>query len=129
MLLEDLENELIQNILTTLGTLDSAINSMEGIIAFLKIIKLSPKTYRTLLCKSESKSFQEKLIELVVKAVKSSAPIDLEPQKKDYLFTFIMYGSLNVITEWIDNDFNMPENELAELIFISCNNIVISTSI
>lgn len=127
MLLEDLENELIQNIMTTLGTLDSVINSMDGIIAFLKIIKSNPKTYRTLLCKNESKSFQEKLIEIVEKTVQSNTPIDLDPQKKDYLFTFIMYGSLNVITEWINHDYDIAENELAELIFTSCNNIAIST--
>ena len=123
MLLEDLENELIQNLLTTLGTLDSVINSMDGIIAFLRIIKSNPKTYKTLLCKSESKSFQEKLISVVAEAVKARSPFNIDPQREDYIFTFIMFGSLNVITEWINNDFDMEEKELAELIFTSCNNI------
>ncbi|WP_442855897.1 TetR-like C-terminal domain-containing protein [Butyrivibrio sp. AC2005] len=44
-------------------------------------------------------------------------------QIQSYVFTFVMHGSLNVLRVWIQNGFETPTNEMAELIYTLCNNI------
>ncbi len=57
------------------------------------------------------------------KYVQESAPeIDEIPTAR-YVYTFIMYGSLNVIKTWIENGFDADIHALAEVIYHSCNNI------
>ena len=55
--------------------------------------------------------------------VRLSLPEIIDPQKTDYVFTFVMHGSLNVLRVWIQNGFETPTHEMAELIYTLCNNI------
>ena len=39
-----------------------------------------------------------------------------------------MHGCLNIIVDWINNDFNLKPHKLAEIIYHICNIIVTSVS-
>ena len=44
--------------------------------------------------------------------------------EEQYIYSFIMHGCLNRIVDWINNDFNIKSDKLAEIIYHVCNNAV-----
>lgn len=122
-LLKDIENEVLTNSFENLSNLEGTINTLESIENFLSYVKQNKETFGVLLCQSETEDFQNSIIDNVAAYVKQSVPEVTENSNENYLFTFIMHGSLNVIRTWIKNDFDLPVSALAELIFKSCNNI------
>lgn len=122
-LLRDIENEALENSFEALNNLEGSVNTIESIESFLSYVKENKETFGVLLCQSETEDFQNSIINNIADYVKESVPEVKENSNESYLFTFIMHGSLNVIRTWIKNDFDLPVNVLAELIFKSCNNI------
>ena len=122
-LLEDIEKEVLEKTFENLRKIDSPMNTMESIEAFLNYVKEHRTTFGVLLCQPENELFQQSIISNVQKYVQKSAPeIDEIPTAR-YVYTFIMYGSLNVIKVWIDKNFDADIHDLAEVLYHSCNNI------
>jgi AcrR family transcriptional regulator len=122
-LLKDIEKEVLEKTFENLRKIDSPMNTMESIEAFLSYVKEHRTTFGILLCQPENELFQQSIISSVQKYVQESAPeIDEIPTAR-YVYTFIMYGSLNVIKTWIENGFDADIHALAEVIYHSCNNI------
>ena len=122
-LLEDIEKEVLEKTFENLRKMDSPINTIESIEAFLNYIKENRTTFGILLCQPENELFQQSIINSVQKYVQESAPELNDKPASDYLYTFIMYGSLNVIKAWIQNDFDTDTKDISNLLFRSCNNI------
>ena len=122
-LLEDIEKEVLEKTFENLRKIDSPMNTIESIKAFLNYVKEHRTTFGVLLCQPENELFQQSIISNVQKYVQESAlEIDEIPTAR-YVYTFIMYGSLNVIKIWIHNNFDADTHDLAEVIYHSCNNI------
>ena len=122
-LLEDIEKEVLEKTFENLRKIDSPMNTMESIEAFLNYVKEHKTTFGILLCQQENEVFQQSIIASVQKYVQDSAPEIDEVPTASYIYTFIMYGSLNVIKTWIEKDFDVDIHNLAEVIYHSCNNI------
>ncbi|MDD6193430.1 MAG: TetR-like C-terminal domain-containing protein [Lachnospiraceae bacterium] len=123
-LLEDIENEVLEKTFENLADMDTELNSLDSIDFFLKYVKENKTTFGILLCQSENKAFQQGIMNSVQKHVQSIIPAYYENDKEQYIYTFIMYGSLSMIVDWINSDFNIPSRELAKLIYHSCNNVM-----
>lgn len=122
-LLSDVENEVMENTLKALENLSGSFNTNESIEAFLEYVKENKETFGILLCQTDSEDFQKTIIETIANNVKAAVPEILDNKNADYLFTFVMYGSLNVLRVWIQSGFDTPTRDLAELIYQSCNNV------
>lgn len=122
-LLEDIENEVLEKTFENLKNIDSPMNTLESIEAFLNYVKKHRTTFGILLCQPENKHFQESIIQSVQSYVQASIPEIKDSDHADYVFTFIMHGSLNAIKVWIENKFDIDESELAQVIYNSCKNI------
>lgn len=123
-LLADIEKDVLENTEKALGNFDGSLNTREGIAVFLEYLKENKETFGVLLCQQDSEDFQKTIIKHIEKNVKASVPEMLDYKNADYAFTFVMYGSFNVLKAWIQRDFDTPVNELSELIYTLCNNIV-----
>ena len=123
-LLADIEKDVLENTEKALGNFDGSLNTKEGIAVFLEYLKKNKETFGVLLCQQDSEDFQKTIIKHIEKNVKASVPEMLDYKNADYAFTFVMYGSFNVLKAWIQRDFDTPVNELSELIYTLCNNIV-----
>ena len=76
-----------------------------------------------MLCQPETEDFQKRIIDQIENNVKKSVPEILDNSYAEYLFSFVMYGTLHVLRRWIGNNYDTPTKELAELIYHSCNNV------
>lgn len=43
---------------------------------------------------------------------------------RNNIYSFMMHGCLNIIVNWINNDFNIHSHKLAEIIYHVCNVIL-----
>ena len=121
-LLSDVENEVMDNTVKALENLSGSLNTLESIEAFLDYVKSNKETFGILLCQPETEGFQKSIIEKIANNVKASVPEIVDNKNADYLFTFIMYGSLNVLRAWIQRDFDTPIKDIANVIYYACNN-------
>ena len=127
-LLEDIEKEVLDKTFENLKNIDSPMNTLESIEAFLNYVKEHKTTFGILLCQPENELFQQSIISNVQKYVQQIAPeIDKNPAS-GYIYTFIMYGSLSVIKTWIQNNFDEDVKDLSNLIFHACQNASSLTS-
>ena len=122
-LLSDVENEIMENTLKALEDLSGSLNTTESIEVFLEYVKENKETFGILLCQQETEDFQKSLIEKITDNIKTAIPGILENNNADYLFTFVMYGSLNVLRVWIQSGFDTPIKDLAAFIYFTCNNV------
>ncbi|MBO6128567.1 MAG: TetR/AcrR family transcriptional regulator C-terminal domain-containing protein [Pseudobutyrivibrio sp.] len=122
-LLKDIEKETLTNSFETLNNLQGSDNTIESIENFLNYIKQNKETFGVLLCQAETEDFQITIINNIADYVKQAIPETFDHPNENYLYIFIMHGSLNVIRSWIKNDFDLPIAKLAELLFSLCNNI------
>ena len=122
-LLEDIEKEVLEKTFENLSKIDNPINTLESIEAFLNYIKEHKTTFGILLCQPENELFQKSIISSVQKHVQESAPEIDDTPLSNYLYTFVMYGSLSIIKAWIENGFAEDSHDIANLLYFSCNNI------
>ncbi len=122
-LLADIEKEILKNTEKSLGTLDGAFNTTEGIQTFLEYVKNNKETFGIMLCQPETEDFRKRIIDQIENNVKKSVPEILDNSYAEYLFSFVMYGTLHVLRRWISNNYDTPTEDLAELIYHSCNNV------
>ncbi len=123
-LLADVEQDVLENTEKTLGTFNGSLNTKEGIAAFLEYIKENKETFGVLLCQQDSEDFQKTIINKVENNVRAYVPDMLIHPNANYAFTFVMYGTFNILKVWISNNFDTPVNELSELIYSLCNNVI-----
>lgn len=123
-LLEDIENEVLEKTFENLAQVNSEPNAIDSIEFFLNYVKENKMTFGILLCQSENKSFQQRIIDNVQTNIQSFLPTFFEDNKEKYAYSFIMNGCLCILTDWINNDFDLSSRELAELMFHCCNNVM-----
>jgi len=118
-LLNDIENEIISKTKEQLINIDSntTSNTLIYIKVFLDYIHDNNNLFRTLLCKQDNLSFRATLINVAMEHIKENIPFECPTEYKNYIFCFLMYGSIHMVIEWIEADFNLSSDKLAELLF------------
>lgn len=123
-LLEDIEKEVLEKTFENLKMLDTKSNSISSIEIFLNYIKDNKATFGILLCQMETHAFQQGIMNSVQSYIQSILPGLSDKREEQYTYSFIMHGCLNVIVDWINNNFDIEVHKLAEIIYHLCNNIV-----
>ena len=123
-LLEDIEKEVLEKTFEYLKSLDTGANSIASIEVLLNYIKDNKATFGILFCQRESYDFQKSIIQSVQAYLRPTLPGLPDALKEKYIYSFIMHGSHSIIVDWINNDFDVDSQKLAELIYHICNTIV-----
>ena len=91
---------------------------------FLNYIKDNKTTFGILLCQMETHAFQQGIMNSVQSYIQSIIPGLSDKCEEQYIYSFMMHGCLNIIVNWINNDFNIHSHKLAEIIYHVCNVIL-----
>lgn len=118
-LLKDIEDEIILKTKEQLIHIESntTVNTLMYIKVFLDYIHENSTLFQTLLCKQDNISFQITLMDVAMGQIKESISFDCPIEYKNYIFCFLMYGSIHMVIEWIESDFNLSSEKLAQLLF------------
>ena len=118
-----IEDELIDNTINYIS--DISINLLHTplalIEAFLDYIRNNDEIFRLLLIENLNPYFKEKFIRFCLKELVTSIDYTTDPNYTDYVFGFVVHGSLAILTRWIAHNYNLEKKELASLLFSLCN--------
>ena len=122
-LLRDIEEEVQRKALEYLEGIKPSAEATDMIIQFLQYIQAHADLFRILLCDISCESFRSRFIENTLEKLRVNIPVHGSADEYHYIMCFIMQGSLHVIIEWVENDFNTPTEIIASLLFRLCNKI------
>ena len=123
-LLADIEKEVLKNTFENLKLLDTESNSISSIEIFLNYIKDNKTTFGILLCQMDTHSFRQGIMNSVQSYIQSIIPGLSDKSKEQYIYSFIMHGCLNIIVDWINNNFDINAHKLAETMYHICDKIL-----
>lgn len=114
-----IEDELIDNVINYID--DISVNLIHApltlIEVFLDFFQQNDEIFRLLLIENPSPYFKEKFIRFCLKKLVSSIDYTANSQYKDYIFSFVVNGSLSILMRWIAHNYDLGKKELATLLF------------
>ena len=125
-LLKDIEDEVLTRTFETLEGIDYSLDTIEYVEKFLNYVRSNKETFGVLLCQPGTEDFQNSIVSLVSQRVEASMPAVVNPKITRYYLSFVMHGTLNMIREWIKNDFDIETGELSSFIYKSCQGVTLA---
>ncbi|CAM3989555.1 TetR/AcrR family transcriptional regulator [Saccharibacillus endophyticus] len=117
-LLEELEQEIIGKTKEYLSKIEADNDSIAYIRAFLDHIQKNGDLYTLMLLRSdELSSFPKRLINEVLNNIDNDLRLNVPEQLKDYIYAYLVNGSLSIMQEWIRREFTVSSSEIANLIY------------
>lgn len=116
-LLKEIEDELLFNATEHLKNIDSNFDNVHYLKELLYYMKSNSDIFDTLLCRQENMSFQTKLIDISNKNLKLNLNLKCEEKIADYIYRYVIFGCLSLITKWFEAGFDVSTDELADMIF------------
>lgn len=122
-LLSDVENEVYQKTLEYLQNVRPTADAPGMIDLFLQYIQGNASLFRILFFDAGSEGFRSRFIQNMLGSLRVNIPLSCSAEEEPYILCFLMQGSVHMIMEWINRDFDMDSKQLAVLIFQSCNRV------
>lgn len=125
-LLVELENEVLDNAKSFLGKVDSNEDTLPYLITFLDYIKNNSTIFETLLRPQENLSFQTKFMKDILAHLNAAVMLNCPSDIAEYVYNYVIMGSLSVIQHWIQCDYNRKSSEIATLIYQLSNTAIMN---
>lgn len=89
----------------------------EFIASFLRYIRENDHTFRVLLVTAADPAFKNRFVQLSFLQLFQYLQIETAPEKQQYIYSYLLNGSLGVITQWIRSDYAIPVSGTVDLLF------------
>ncbi|MGI6315962.1 MAG: TetR/AcrR family transcriptional regulator [Christensenellales bacterium] len=116
-LLGEMEEEAIGETRLRLQNVGPDVGTKQHICAFLQYIRENGTLFRVLLCQKDRDSFRNRFVKESLLFVKPGIVFTLEEPQRKYVYAFLLHGSLSVICTWVESGFDLPPEQVAEMIF------------
>lgn len=118
-LLDELESELLASTeehLQKIGA-ENDLGAHRYILSFLKYVKDNDKPFRTLLIDSYDPEFRTKFMQQSIIQFIENLDITLSSYMEQYVYSYILNGSMGILLQWIRSDYTAREEDICELLF------------
>lgn len=127
-ILMSLEDEAIEQISAYLRSIgaqeESSPDVQKYLLSFLQYIRKNDETFRCLLVENSDPHFRRKLFDLSLELI----PVDFSlPMESDQLRTvcrFMISGSIELLTEWIREDYKISDQQMGLLLNRLCEGAI-----
>lgn len=121
--LNDVEREVRKKTAEYMEKISPAAEAVELIEAFLSYVQKNDAIFRTLLLQGGGDGFELAFINYTLRVLKPNLPNYGDPARERYVLTFLMYGSVHIIIDWIESNYDLTAREIAKLIFDLCDSV------
>ena len=121
--LDDIEKEVIGQTAEYMKNVSPAADTVELIETFLLYVQKNETLFRILLAGDSNEDFQLEFIRHTLDTIHERLPVYGDSLSERYVLTFLMYGSIHIIIEWLESDFDISAREAAKLIYALCDSI------
>ena len=87
------------------------------ITEFVRYIRRNDLEFRTLLAESADADFKSRFMQISANELIRSFDITLRPAQEQYVYSYILNGSMSVIIQWIRSGYEIDEESLVGLLF------------
>ncbi|MCR5004393.1 MAG: TetR family transcriptional regulator C-terminal domain-containing protein [Clostridiales bacterium] len=116
-LLRDVEQEVLHQTVEHMQHIHTDRRTTKLVSAFLEYVQKNDLTFRTLLCRDESEGFRRRFVETLMRMIGSELPMYGDDVRTQYVLSFLMYGSLYVIIQWVESGYKESVEQIAKLLF------------
>ena len=121
--LNDIKKEIEKRTDDYMENVSPSAETVDYIEAFLSYIQKNALLFRTILCNEDAESFRMEFIQHTLDKVRGNLPHTGNPLQEKYMLTFLMQGSVHILIEWINSDFDITSRQAAGLIFSLCDSV------
>ena len=122
--LSEIEAELVNRTMEYMKDVSRDAATIDFIEAFLKYVRENSTLFRLLFCSGgEHEKQMLSYMQSVLVQLRPNLPEYGSKKQEKYVLNFLMYGSFHVLLTWIEQNFDLPEKEVAELIYTMCDSI------
>ena len=119
-LLRDIEKEVMEQTKAAMQDIHTDRNTAGLIKVFLAYVKNNDRIFRLLLCREDSEHFRREFVTELRSVMTPNLPEYGTARQTEYVLSFLMYGSLYVIIEWIRSGYTESPEEIAALLYRLC---------
>lgn len=117
---DDVIGRLLEN-MKILGAMPAADSSaMDFVCGFLQYVHSERELFELLLLKNSDPHFRRKLVSCSDDILRNFFNLDLPEGSSDFLYTYIIQGSISVIEDWMKTGYASDEKELSRVLFSLC---------
>ena len=89
----------------------------EFISSFLRYIRENDRVFRVLLVTAADPAFKSRFMQLSLLNLFRHMQLTMDNEKQQYVYSYLLNGSLGILTQWIRSDYAAPVTELVDLLF------------
>ena len=89
----------------------------EFLASFLRYVRDNDATFRVLLVTAADPSFKSRFVQLSFLQLFEHLQIALAPERQQYILSYLLNGSLGLITQWIRSDYAAAVKDVVDLLF------------
>lgn len=123
-ILMELEDETIESVrgaIAEVAAMDEPSPDVsDSLTRFLQYIRRNEELFRTFLVENSDPHFRKKFLNVAREIAEAAFRVEIEPEKKESVYLYIVSGCLEVLTDWIRSGFALPERALSEVLFGLC---------
>lgn len=123
-ILMELENETIEWVAESLGPIGAQEKAQPDaqsyLLTFLNNVRRNDELLRTLLVENSDPHFRRKLQAVAMKMAESAFKVELDPEIRTATYLFIVSGSIELLVDWIRNNYAVSERAMCSLLFSLC---------
>lgn len=121
MELEDETMESVRGAIAEVAAMDEPSSDVsDSLTRFLQYIRRNEEMFRTFLVDNSDPHFRKKFLNVAREIAEAAFRVEIEPEKKESVYLYIVSGCLEVLTEWIRSGFVIPERTLSKVLFGLC---------
>ena len=116
-LLNEIIERIEEDMAKCIATPDDESDGQHRLEKYLEYVKANARIYKTLMKSDDDVGARTKIIRDILRDIKDALPVLGKPLENRYIYRFIIDGSISMILNWIDNNFDLSIEALAGLIF------------
>ncbi len=116
-LLKDIERDVLEKTAEYMKNIHTDRRTVRLVTSFLEYVRKNDLTFRTLLCRDDSEHFRLAFVKELRAIMGGDLPEYGDEQKTRYVLSFLMFGCLYVVIEWMQNGYPETPQQIAEMLF------------
>ncbi len=85
--------------------------------SFLRYIRDNDRSFRVLLVTAADPAFKNRFMQLALLQLFEHLQVTMDAEKQQYIYSYLLNGSLGVITQWIRSDYAVSVSVIVDLLF------------
>lgn len=86
--------------------------------SFLQYIKDNDRIFNVLLVTGAAPGFKNRFMQIALQNLFEHLQVEIRKEKQQYVYSYLIFGSLGIITQWVRSDYAASVDEIVEILLL-----------